>query len=49
MKRLFGGSSDSKARRYASGPTRIPANKKRKLLKHIKKHPNDLQAKRGQE
>ena len=44
MKRLFGGCSDKKKAYYASGEVRIKANKIRKLRKHIKHHPNDLQS-----
>lgn len=36
--------SPSKKIRYAAGPTRIKANKTRKLVKHLRKQPNDKQA-----
>lgn len=36
--------SESNKIRYANGPVRIKANKKRKLDKHIRKQPNDKQA-----
>ncbi len=44
-KRLYGGSSDSKTARYAKGAATSARNKLRKMAKHIKRHPNDLQTK----
>ncbi len=33
--------------KYKSHPTQLAANKKRKLNKHLKNHPNDLQAEKA--
>jgi len=45
MPKHLTGPSPSQKIRYANGPTRVAANKKRKMLKHLKKQPNDLQTK----
>lgn len=43
MPKHLTGPSPSEKIRYAAGPTRIAANKLRKMKKHVKAHPNDLQ------
>lgn len=45
MPKHLTGPSPSQKIRYAAGPARVAANKKRKMEKHLKKHPNDLQTK----
>lgn len=36
--------SERKKAKYASAPARTEANKKRKILKHARRNPNDAQA-----
>ena len=43
MGKHLAGPSPSKKIRYTNGPSRVAANKIRKMLKHLKKHPNDKQ------
>lgn len=35
--------SPSKKLRYAAGPARVAANKVKRMKRHVKNHPNDLQ------
>ena len=44
MSKHLTGPSPSQKIKYGNGPTRILANKKRKLAKHIKNNPLDSQA-----
>ena len=37
--------SPSKKIYYANGATRKPINKRKRIVRHLKKQPNDLQAK----
>lgn len=45
MPKHLTGPSPSQKLRYASGPSRIAANKIRKMKKHLKKQPNDNRTK----
>jgi len=44
MPKHLTGPSPSQKIRYANGPTRIAANKKRKIAKHLKRQPGDQQS-----
>lgn len=43
MPKHLTGPSPSKKIYYAKAPSIVEANRKRKRLKHVKKHPNDKQ------
>jgi hypothetical protein len=45
MPKHLTGPSPSQKIRYADGPRRIPLNKRKRLARHLKKQPNDLQSK----